>query len=126
LLFLCALQAWLLLRHGALLPSAMVTLGGILKGWGLWQVRGSAVPRQLRLFPDGRALLLSSGNTEEAWLAPCSLRLGTLFLLVFQGPGRRLRLLLWPGILSAEAYAALGRWLQRAPSGEGPGAGVLR
>jgi hypothetical protein len=125
-LLVCALQAWLLQRQGALLPSAMVALGGALLGWGLWQLLGSGVPRKMRLYPDGRALFFAEGNIEETWLAPGSLRLGTHVLLVFRRPGRRLRLLLGPGIVSADAYAALGRWLQRAPRGEGSGAGLLR
>jgi hypothetical protein len=124
-LVLCLLQAWQLQRRGALLASAMVMLGAFAMGWGGWTLlRTSAgTHRKLCLYPDGRARFLACGDPEELRLAPCSLWLGSHVLLVFRGAGgRRLRLLLGPGMLSSRDYAALRRWLRRAPGTQGPGA----
>ncbi len=115
-------------HDGALLSAAGVMLGVVAIGWGLWRLlrRSGGLPWKLRLFADGRAMFHAGGVEVEAWLAPCSLRLGRYALLVFHGrERRRLRLLLGPGILSAEDHAALGRWLQRAPGGGETGTGVL-
>lgn len=122
---LCLLQAWRLQRHGAMLPSAMILLGAAAMGWGGWLLLRSAAPahRKLCLYPDGSARMPGEGAAQELRLAPCSLWLGSHVLLVFRGSGRRrLRVLLGPGMLSAGDYAALRRWLQRAPAREGPGA----
>jgi hypothetical protein len=121
----CALRALELCLQGALLPAAVVTLGGGALTWGLWlQLRQVvAVCARLRLYPDGRVLFSARQAVVEARVASCSLRLGSHVLLVLHTDGQRpLRLLLGPQILSAQDCAALGRWLKRVPGTEGPGA----
>lgn len=115
-------QAWWLQQRGALLAAAMVGLGVVAIAWGLWRLMpGSGPPRRLILYPDGRVGLHAGGCDQEAWLAPCSLRLGRYTVLVLLcGRSRpRLRLLLGPGILAAADLAALERWLRGAAGRQG-------
>lgn len=120
-LALCLLHAWQMQHHGAMLPSAMVILGAATMGWGGWRLLRTTAATSLKLclYPDGRAGMPGDGLAEGLRLAPCSLWLGGHVLLVLRGTGRRRLLLLGPGMLSAGDYAALRRWLHRAP-------GVLR
>jgi hypothetical protein len=126
-LLLCLAHGWQLQRHGALLPAAGVVLGGAAVAWGLWRLReGGSAPCRLQLHDGGRVVLLAGNRTEEAWIRPCSLWFGSHFVLVLRRPGiGSLRLLLGPGILSAQDHAALSRWLRRAHGGQGTGAGLL-
>jgi hypothetical protein len=121
----CCLQVLRLLHDEAVLSAAMAGVGSAAIAWGLWlQLRWVVgPPRELRLYPDGRVEFASGRAVREAWIAPCSLRLGDHVVLVLRSAGKpSLRLLLGPGILSAADCAALGRWLARVPGREGTGA----
>lgn len=128
LLLLCSLLAWDLQHRGALWAAAFVALGGGAQAWGLWSLQRNGVGRirRLHLLSTGGVLLVTPHHSEEARLAPCSLRIGSHVLLLFRGPPAPVRLLLGPENLSAGDYAALGRWLQRMAGGQGTAAGPLR
>lgn len=114
-----------LLRAGSMLPAAVVLLGAGGFAWGLRQLlpTAPAAPAKLLLRPEGWMVLHANGTTVAVYPAPCSLRLGRYILLLLHDPaGRRLRLLLGPGILSASDLAALARWLAGAGR-RGNGAG---
>lgn len=122
-------QACGLQYRGSLLPAAVVLFGVGAFAWGLWQLHhgGGVLPVTLVLQADGWILLRGKGIEVEAFPRPCSLRLGSHVLLALRArDGRRLRLLLGPGILSAGDLAALVRWLQRAPASEETGPELLR
>jgi hypothetical protein len=118
---------WLQYR-GSPLPAAVVLVGIGTFAWGLGQLHHGAgsMPVKLALLSDGRIVLHAKSSQVVACPRPCSLRLGRHVLLVLQARGgRRLRLLLGPGILSASDLAALARWLQQAPGSNGTGPEVL-
>jgi hypothetical protein len=122
-------QACWLQYRGSTLPAAVVLFGIGALAWGLWQLHhcAGAMPVTLALQPDGWIVLHSKGTRVEAFPRPCSLRLGRHVLLALHArDGRRLRLLLGPGILSASDLAVLVRWLQRPPASEETGPELLR
>jgi hypothetical protein len=87
----------------------------------VWRWPGSgayAVPCRLRLCSDGTAGILgSNGRLLRAQLQPHSLRLGRHWLLVLVAEdGRRHRLLLGPGNLQPQEWAATSCWLRQPPA----------